>query len=281
MTIGGHAKGQFTSESLDLLTSIGRQIGMAAENVRLVEEAAEIEILRELDRLRSELIANVSHELRTPLGLIKVFSTILLSEDVDLDSETQRECLQDIDEETDRLEAIVDNLLDLSRLRDERLRLDKHPTDLGQLARGVVESMEVQLTHHRLVLDFPAAPLMATVDPGRIAQVLRNLLDNAVKYSPEGGPITVQGRAEDEQQILVGVSDEGIGIPAQELEKVFERFHRVENAVTQRVRGAGLGLAVCRGIVAAHDGHIWAESTLGVGSTFYFTLPVGVESAIP
>jgi two-component system sensor histidine kinase KdpD len=263
------------------LTSIGRQIGMAAENVRLVEEAAEIEILRELDRLRSELIANVSHELRTPLGLIKVFSTILLSEDVDLDSETQRECLQDIDEETDRLEAIVDNLLDLSRLRDERLRLDKHPTDLGQLARGVVESMEVQLTHHRLVLDFPAAPLMATVDPGRIAQVLRNLLDNAVKYSPEGGPITVQGRAEDEQQILVGVSDEGIGIPAQELEKVFERFHRVENAVTQRVRGAGLGLAVCRGIVAAHDGHIWAESTLGVGSTFYFTLPVGVESAIP
>jgi K+-sensing histidine kinase KdpD len=216
--------------------------------------------------------------LRTPLGLIKVFCTTLLGEDVDFDRETQQECLHHIDEEADRLEEIVDNLLDLSHLGDDRLRLDKRPTDLGQLAKEMAESMEVQLTSHRLVLDFPSEPLMATVDSRRVEQVLRNLLDNAIKYSPEGGIITIQGRAEDEQQVLVEVNDGGIGIPTQELERVFERFHRVENEVTQRVRGAGLGLAVCRGIVAAHGGRIWVESTLGVGSTFYFTLPVSTRS---
>jgi two-component system sensor histidine kinase VicK len=115
--------------------------------------------------------------------------------------------------------------------------------------------------------------LVATVDPKRIEQVLRNLLSNAIKYSPEGGTITVQGCG-DERQLLVQVSDGGIGIPSEDLERVFERFYRVENEITQSVRGAGLGLSVCRGIVEAHGGHIWVESALGAGSTFYFTLPV-------
>jgi two-component system sensor histidine kinase VicK len=114
---------------------------------------------------------------------------------------------------------------------------------------------------------------MAPVDAKRIEQVLRNLLHNAIKYSPDGGTITVQGRG-DESQLLVWVSDQGVGIPAQDLERVFERFYRVENEVTQRTRGAGLGLAVCRGVVEAHGGHIWAESAPGEGSKFYFTLPV-------
>jgi two-component system sensor histidine kinase VicK len=112
------------------------------------------------------------------------------------------------------------------------------------------------------------------VDPKCIEQVLRNLLSNAVKYSPNGGTITVQGR-KDEGRLLIQVSDQGIGIPEEDLDKVFERFYRVENEITQNIRGVGLGLPVCRGIVEAHGGRIWAESTLGVGSVFSFTLPIG------
>ncbi len=193
---------------------------------------------------------------------------------MDFDSETRREFLHDIDQETDKLEKIVDNLLDLSRMDSGRLHLDRRPTDVGQLAREVMEAMEVQLTQHRFVHDFPPDPLVATVDAKRIEQVLRNLRSNAVKYSPEGGTITVQGRGS-ERHVLVSVSDEGIGIPSQDLERVFERFYRVENKVAQRVRGAGLGLPVCWGIVEAHSGRIWVESTLGEGSTFYFTLKRG------
>jgi GAF domain-containing protein/CheY-like chemotaxis protein len=261
------------SQEVQLLTAIGHQIGVTIENVRLAEKASEIEILRELNRLRSELIANVSHELRTPVGLIKIFCTTLLREDVEFDREIQREFLCDIEDEANRLETIVDNLLDLSRMRDGRLRLDRCLTDVGQLAREVKEAMEVQLTQHRFVHDFPSDPLVATVDPKRIEQVLRNLLSNAIKYSPEGGTITIQGRG-DERQLLVRVSDQGIGIPSEDLERVFERFYRVENEITKTVRGVGLGLAVCQGIVKAHGGRIWVESTLGAGSTFSFTLPV-------
>ena len=126
------------------------------------------------------------------------------------------------------------------------LRLDKQTTDLSQLARNVIQTMETLSAQHRLVGDLPAESLVTTADARRIEQVLRNLLDNAIKYSPEGGTITVQGY-QDESQILFSISDEGIGIPSEEWERIFERFHRVENDVTRRMRGAGLGLAVCRG----------------------------------
>jgi signal transduction histidine kinase len=205
------------------------------------------------------------------LGLIKVYSTTLLAEDVDFNQETQKECLRTIDEETERLETIVDNLLDLSRMEGGRLHLDRRPTDVRQLAKEIVQATKIQTTQHHLALDLPAYPLMAHVDARRIEQVLRNLLSNAIKYSPEGGTITVQARGDDDQ-ILIGVSDEGIGIPPRDLDRVFERFYRVDNEVTQRVGGAGLGLAVCQGIVKAHGGHMWVESVLGEGSAFYFTL---------
>jgi signal transduction histidine kinase/FixJ family two-component response regulator len=260
-------------QEVQLLTAIGHQVGVAIENTRLRRETSGIELLHELNRLRSELIANVSHELRTPLGLIKAFCTTLLREDVDLDRETQREFLRDIDQETDKLEKIVDNLLDLSRMENGRLRMDKQATDLGHLARGVVEAMkmDIQPRQHHLVHDFPPTPLVATVDAKRIEQVLRNLLGNSIKYSPGGGTITVGGRG-DGRQFLVWVSDQGIGIPRKDLGAIFDRFYRVENEVTRNTSGAGLGLAVCQGIVEAHGGRIWAESTPGVGSTFYFTV---------
>lgn len=259
---------------VQLLTTIAHQIGLATQNLRLLQEAAEIQVLRELNLLRSELIANVSHELRTPLGLIKILTTTLLRPDVSLGPEMQREFLQDIDEETDRLEELVRNLLDISRMEEGRLHLEHQLTDLGHLAQEVIQEMHLQRTHHDIVLDFPSAPLTAWVDPRRIRQVLRNLLSNACKYSPEGGIVTVRGCQED-RQVLIQVHDQGIGIPEKDLERVFERFYRIESAQTQGVSGVGLGLPVCQGIVEAHGGRIWAESILGKGSVFSFVLPAG------
>jgi K+-sensing histidine kinase KdpD len=255
-----------------LLRAIARQLAVAVQNDRLAREAAEARVMGELDRLRSELIGNVSHELRTPLGLIKAASTTMLAEDVQFDRETQRELLRGIDEETDRLEHIVSNLLDLSRMDQRGLTLDYAATDLGSLARSLIEATQVQTLHCQLVHDFPAQPLVAEVDLKRIEQVLRNLIDNAVKYSPEGGTITVTGRP-DRRGVLISVSDQGIGIPSSDLDRVFERFYRVEDETAIEASGVGLGLAISREIVEAHEGRIWVESNLGQGSTFYLTLP--------
>lgn len=265
---------QVDAQSIELMKMIGLEVGTTVENRRLMADAQEVAILQELNRLRSELIANVSHELRTPLGLIKVFASTLLRQDVHIDPLTQREFLQDIDQEADKLEEIVDNLLDLSRLESQRLKLNRRPVDLGGLCRQVTENFQYQVPENlTLLCDLPDLPLMASVDETRIEQVLRNLLNNAVKYSPHGGTVQVQGR-KDPWQILIWVRDEGIGVSSEDAERIFERFYRVDNEWTRRLRGAGLGLAVCRGIIEAHGGKIWVESSLGSGSTFYFSLPV-------
>jgi signal transduction histidine kinase len=246
---------------------------VALENAQLAQTATEMEVCRELDRMRAELIANVSHELRTPLGLIKLACSTLQRQDLDLDRETEIEFLRDISEETDKLEKIVSNLLNLSRAENGWLSLDKRPVDVGCLVSEVVQDMKLQFPNRQFVHHFPGTPLETSADRDRLEQVLRNLLSNAVKYSPEGGPITIRGH-EDKERIFISVTDQGIGIPTQDLEAVFDRFYRVENQVTQRVRGAGLGLAVCRDIVEAHGGRIWIESALGQWTTSCFELPV-------
>ena len=259
---------------IQTLTSIGHQIGVAIENTQLAHTASEVEMCRELDRMRAVLIANVSHELRTPLGLIKLACSTLQRSNVDIDRETQLEFLQDISDEADKLEKIVSNLLDLSRVENGWMSLEKQPVDMGRLAGNVVQDMKIQFPSRQFVHAFPSTPLVVTADPERLEQVLRNLLGNAIRYSPEGGPITVRGRRTKEK-IVISISDQGIGIPPKDLESVFDRFYRVENEVTQRARGAGLGLAVCRDIVEAHDGRIWIESTLGERTSVFFDLPVG------
>jgi K+-sensing histidine kinase KdpD len=256
-----------------VLSVFASQVAAAFERVRLTQEAAEAEILREVDRLRSEFIGNVSHEIRTPLGLIEIFATSLLMGDVELDTETQHGFLTGICEETERLAAIVDNLLNLSQMEDGRYGLDRHPVDLGQLASNVLATLQIQVVDHRLEHDFPPEPLVVGADPKQIEQVLRNLLSNAIRYSPQGGMITVQGEREADRAVL-SIRDEGIGIPAEEQERIFERFYRVDTGLAGEVSGVGLGLAVCQGIVEAHGGQIWVESEPGQGSRFYFTLPL-------
>ena len=255
-----------------LLTSIGHQIGVAVENTWLADEVSKAEIGKELNRLRSELIANVSHEMRTPLGLIKGACTSLLATDVEFPPEIVREFLASIDQETDRMERIVGNLLDLSQIESGRLRLNKQPVDVQKLVRETVRSIQAQAPDREIGTVLPES-LAIDVDRGRIEQVLRNLLSNAIKYSPDGGTVEVRVYP-DQGQVYFLVSDKGIGISKQDQERVFERFYRVENAVTLSQPGVGLGLAVCRHIVEAHGGRIWVESELDQGSTFYVALPI-------
>ena len=227
----------------------------------------------EMDRLRSELLANVSHELRTPLGLILLTTTMLIDQDARMDHETRVGFPRDIEDETQRLRELVDNLLDLSRLRSGRIRLSCHPTDLARLVCDTAARLAPSLEGRRLTVELPAEPLLAWADHARIEQVLRNLLINAALYSPPGAPITLHGvkRAND---VLLGISDKGSGISAEDLPHLFERFYRGKNARTQQTRGAGLGLSICKGLVEAHGGRIWVESQPGTGSTFFFTTPL-------
>lgn len=228
---------------------------------------------KELDQMKSQLLSTVSHELRTPLSSIKGFATTLLREDVDWDETTRREFLSIIDQESDRLSELIGNLLDMSRIEAGTLRVEPEPTDLRPIVEDMVAGFAVMTRSHHLKADLPLDLPLVNADPRRVRQVLRNLVENAVKYSPGGGPITITLRPSD-GQLQVSVSDRGIGIEPQYLDHLFDRFYQVDSASTRRVGGSGLGLSICKAIIEAHHGRIWVESERGVGSTFYFTLPL-------
>lgn len=272
LTLFSRSSRSLTPNDINLLTAIGNQMGLIIENTRLAEEAAEVGILRQVDQLRSELLANVSHEIRTPLGLIKIFATTLLRPDVTVDAQTQQEFLHNIDEETSKLEEIVNNLLLSSRLEAGSQRLVLQPADLNELVRTVSQDMSTYGLWHHIELDLPEQTLEANVDTDALEQVLRNLLNNAVKYSPEGSTIVVGMRPEADD-VVVWVRDFGIGISPEEIVHIFERFYRVDNAITRQVRGAGLGLSISQKLVELHGGRMWVESQPGSGATFYFSLP--------
>jgi signal transduction histidine kinase len=230
--------------------------------------------LRELDRMKTELLSTVSHELRTPLGSIKGYATTLLTHGTKLKKDEQREFLEIIDSEADRLRDLIENLLDLSRLEAGVLRIDRDPVRLGTVAREVARKVDLATPNHEIALDWPAADPLVNADHKRIYQVIQNLLTNAVKYSPDGGCITMSGHCE-RRELVISVADQGMGMPAAELDKIFDRFHRVQSELSHGIGGTGLGLAICKGLVEAHGGRIWAESAGECkGSTFRFTLPL-------
>ncbi len=228
---------------------------------------------KESDELKSQLIANISHELRTPLAAIKGCATTLLQSGPRWDGVSRQEFLQIVDEQADKLRALIDNLLEMSRLDAGVLRLQRQPVWLSALVQKVINEARLQARGHRFELDLPADLPVVEADPLRIEQVLRNLLENAMRYSPHGGTVTVFGGAGPDE-VKLAVRDEGIGIPPEHLDKIFDRFYQVDHPVVQAAGGSGLGLSICRGIVAAHGGRIWADSTPGQGSTFFFTLPL-------
>ncbi|MCC7371099.1 MAG: hypothetical protein IT306_21975 [Chloroflexi bacterium] len=224
-----------------------------------------------------ELFSILSHELRAPLTTIKGSSRTLLRHFGVLEPAAARQMLADIDQEADRLHRLIDNLLQLARVGAGASALKTEPTSLDVLIRKVVADQTPRAGSRRLRVRVPADLPRAEVDPVRIEQVLRNLIDNAVKFSPDGGTIDVTATTQG-TLLAIAVKDDGPGVPPEYHQRVFERFFRVERE-HGTVAGAGLGLAICRRFVELHGGAIELDSRPGQGATFRFTLPLGERAA--
>ncbi|MBN1581025.1 MAG: GAF domain-containing protein [Anaerolineae bacterium] len=266
----------FAKADLPFLEAVAQLIALSIDNVRLRDELQTVRALEEANRLKAELISTLAHEMRTPLTSIKGFSTALLMEEATFEPDTQQEFLQIIDDECDVLTDLIHDLLESSIIDAGLLRLELEPVILSRLIESVVSDITRQSERHHIVIDFPAHFPIVDADPGRITQVLRNLLDNAIKYSPQGGMIVVRGEVQ-AAQIVVSVADQGVGIAPEHLNRLFEKFFRVESGLGKHVVGSGLGLPISQTIVESHSGRIWAESKLGQGSTFYFTIPLQMD----
>ncbi|HLZ20985.1 MAG TPA: ATP-binding protein [Ktedonobacterales bacterium] len=229
---------------------------------------------RESEELRNTFVSVVSHELQTPIAIIKGYASTLAREDAHWDAETLRARLKAIEEESDRLNHLLGNLLYASRIYAGGLKMERTELDLPEVTRSVARRFAARSPDLDISVRFPADFPLVRADYERIEEVLLNLLDNAVKYTPRDKParVRVRGRITDDE-VIISVTDTGQGIALREQERIFERFHRVDNTTARRTQGAGLGLYICRAIVEAHGGHIWVQSELGRGSTFSFSLP--------
>lgn len=235
--------------------------------------------LKKLEGTREEFVANVSHELRTPLSLIKGYAETLLDGAKD-NPEVATKFLQTIDRNARRLDLLIQDLLIISSLESGRVSLSFGPVELDYLIERMLTDFKsrAEARHAKLVSTLPK--LTAHADETRLEQVLGNLLENAIKYGRENGTVTIGGRTTTEGQIELFVQDDGPGIPAEALERIFERFYRVDKARSREQGGTGLGLSIVKHIVQGHGGRVWAESEPGKGAKFYFTLqPARPEDA--
>jgi len=228
--------------------------------------------LKKLERTRQEFVANVSHELRTPLSLIKGYVETLL-DGARNDPAISERFLKIIERNAQRLDLLIQDLLTISALESERIKLNLNPVELRPLVEKIFADLKPPAENKNIEL-FDALPdLTATADSSRLEQVLANLVDNAIKYGRSQGRVTVGGKKLDGGQLEIFVCDDGPGIPAEALDRVFERFYRVDKARSRDQGGTGLGLSIVKHIVQAHGGEVWVKSALGKGATFFFTLP--------
>lgn len=256
-------------DQLDLLETLARQAGSSLERVRLASEAERARLAVETERLRSTLLSSVSHDLRTPLAAITGAASTLL-QPATLDRETERELKESIYDEADRLNRLVTNLLDMTRLESGALQLSRDWNSIEELVGTALARLERSLKGRAVAVSIPADLPLVPMDGVLIDQVLVNLLDNVAKYTPADSPVSVSARTSD-GGVLVEVADEGPGLPAGSEERVFEKFYRASAGQ----RGFGLGLPICKAIVTAHEGRIWAENRVPRGASFRFTLPSG------
>jgi signal transduction histidine kinase len=230
---------------------------------------------RFVEQMKSDFVSTVSHELRTPLTSIYGFAETLLRQDVQFGDEERETFLRYIASEAERLTGIVDALLNVARLDTGDLHVNIAPVDVRPVVSEVVSSAEaVGENGHRFVVDLPTEPLRAEADPDKLRQIVAQLVDNAVKYSPGGGTVTIAARRKTET-VEFSVADEGIGIPQAEQQRIFRKFYRADSPVDgdEPRSGTGLGLFIAQGLVTAMGGRIWVESAEGRGSSFAFELP--------
>jgi signal transduction histidine kinase len=240
---------------------------------RMEAEALEAGNLREVDRLRRELLSNVSHELRTPLASIKGFATMLLDYGKRLKPTEKQEYLETIDKNADRLVELIEQLLEMSRLGAGMLSIKKAPANIISLCKTVIIEARVRAADHMFILDLPRKLPQIEIDARRIREVLDNIIDNSVKYSETGTDITLSVRRNSGNLLFV-ITDHGSGIAKKDMPHVFDRMFSSQKKQYSGTPGAGLGLSICKGLIEAHGGKIWLESEEGLGTKCFFTLPV-------
>jgi signal transduction histidine kinase len=264
---------EMSDDKLPLAEILAERAALAIENAKLYTEQVEARRkVEDLSRLKDEFLSIASHELRTPVTSIKGYTQLakMLIKEGDLN--TSEEYLDIALDQIDRMSRLILELLDVSRIETGRLEIRREPIPWPQFVRDVVHRHHTAVSDRRFHLQVPDATKLVVGDRDRLEQVLGNLLENAVKYSPEGSDVmvSVEDRGE---QFVTSVCDRGIGIPADELAQVFERFHRGRHVSSTNYGGLGLGLYITKQIIERHGGSIWVESKEGAGTTFYFSLP--------
>ncbi len=266
--------GPFDHDQIHVLESFANQIAMAVDRTLLAHEAQQALLRAEAEALRSTLLSSVSHDLRTPLAAITGAATALMGKDIALSAHGRQELVRTIQEEAERLNQIIKNVLDMTRLEAKAITLKKEWQSIEEIVGVVLNRLSERLKGRQVNVNVPADLPLVPFDPLLIEQALMNLMDNAIKYTPEGAPIDLHARI-DEDSLLFELADYGPGIPSGEEEKIFEKF------VHGAGGGIGLGLAICKAIIQAHGGRIWAENRHGGGAVFMFTLPVGQQPPMP
>jgi two-component system sensor histidine kinase KdpD len=249
---------------------------VAIERTQLAEEARNAQILEATEKLQTALLNSISHDLRTPLvSIIGVLSS-LQEEEMGLDDAARRNLIQVAREEAERLNHLITNLLDVSRIEAGAIRISSQPSDVQEIIGVALEQLGSRSSNRSISIDVPAETPLVSVDSGLMVQALVNILDNALKYSPRDSPIEISGRRVG-QQVEVTVADRGVGLPPDDLPRVFDKFYRVYRP--DNVTGTGLGLSISKGIVEAHGGSIVAENRPGGGMVIRLTLPLAEASS--
>lgn len=246
-----------------------------------VKSLHDITAEREVTQMKNEFVSTVSHELRTPLTSIKGYVDLILDGEAGEINEMQREFLDIVKQNSDRLVQLINDLLDISRIESGRIHLRIEPTDMGDIIAGAVDTFKALLaqTGTSVELHVPKSLPMVAADRARAGQVLVNLISNAIKYSAAGSTVTVRARKKD-HQVVVSVKDQGVGIAKDDIDHLFSKFYRVDSSLTREVGGSGLGLSICKTIIELLGGRIWVESKLDHGSTFSFSLPVAPKELV-
>jgi two-component system sensor histidine kinase KdpD len=257
-------------EQLHLLESLVNQVALAIERTRLSEEAQNAHVRAETERMRNAILSSVSHDLRTPLATITGAASSLLDQQGRIDPTTRLEMARSIYREADRLDRLLKNLLDMMRIEAGAVQLNKEWHPLDEVVGAALARLEGRLRDHTVNTAFPADLPLVLVDGVLLEQVAINLVENAAKYAPAGSAIDLSASASN-RDVIVEVADRGPGIPLGEETRIFDKFYRAKPA---REGGVGLGLTICRGIVEAHGGRIWAENRSGGGALFRFSIPL-------
>jgi K+-sensing histidine kinase KdpD len=265
-------RNQSLEEDLPFLQSIADLVALAIEREQLETRADTMRDAQQAQRMRSEVMATLSHELRMPLSAIKGYATALMLEEISWSDTQRNEFLHQIVGACDDMESMVLEMLDSALIEVAQLKPEWQPVHLKNIAREMATELQQKGKTHRFVVDFPPDFPIVNADPRWIKQVFRNILDNAVKYAPDGGLIVIKGEARS-SDVVISIADQGIGISPEDMVSLFEKYFRVRSVATLHVHGTGLGLPIARAIVEAHGGRIWAESKVGEGTSISFSLP--------